>query len=216
MLELPGMTNSGDDKQDLDAIRRYLARLVPQLEMELMNAREDSYQDELMRKRTGMGGGSTQHTAGALAEHVLRRDNPHGVTLAQLGFSLDKACTVEFTDHGLVARIGERHGLQLTAHREEIKPTTWRVDAGVVAYTDKALSRWDRPFERLYLTQAMISAANTNDVWLGGLTGSGVTDIGTLRLYLATEETPNEEGKIYISRTLTIQVIGVGVFGYAD
>lgn len=214
MFELPGMTNSGDDKQDLDSIRRYLSRLVPQLEMELMSAREDSYQDELMRQRTGMGGSNPNGTAGALAEHVLRKDNPHGVTLAQLGFSLDKAVAVEFTQHGMTARIGDKHGVQLEVQTVDANVQQWRLDSGTIVYAVMALGDWDRPFERIFGARAGISAANTNDVWLSGLTGSGSAAMGTVRLYHTTDSTPDEHGVIMLSRQLKINVIGVGVFGY--
>lgn len=213
MFELPGMTNSGDDKQDLDSIRRYLSRLVPQLEMELMSAREDSYQDELMRQRTGMGGSNKNATAGALAEHVLRKDNPHGVTLAQLGFNLDKAVAVEFTQHGMMARIGDKRGVQLEVQTVDANAQQWSLDSGNIVYAAMPLGDWDRPFEKLFGARAGISAANVNDVWLGGLTGSGGKAIGTVRLFCATDSTPDEHGVI-IMKQLKINVIGVGVFGY--
>ena len=214
MFELPGMTNSGDDKQDLDSIRRYLSRLVPQLEMELMTAREDSYQDELMRQRTGMGGSNPNGTAGALAEHVLRKDNPHGVTLAQLGFSLDKAVTVEFTQHGMTARIGDKHGVQLEVQKVDANVQQWQVDSGNIVYAAMALGDWDRPFERIFGARAGISAANVNDVWLSGLTGGSGVRMGTVRLYHATDSEPDAQGTIMVSRILKVNVIGMGVFGY--
>ena len=47
MLELPGITRTGDAEQDVDKILRYLARFVPQLQMELEDAKADRYGEEI-------------------------------------------------------------------------------------------------------------------------------------------------------------------------
>ena len=184
MLELPGLTNTGDNTRDIDSIRRYLARLIPQLEMELMSAQQDQYLDayNALSQELGTVNGST--TAGALAQHVLDRGNPHKVTLSQLGFSADDLAKVEILDKGIVLRIGGKRGLQINVQTEQIEISEWfhveqqgRSDPAApywtstdpVAYADAALGGWEKEIPLPYWVGATLSAATDRDCWTGNL-----------------------------------------------
>lgn len=221
MLELSGLTSSGDLAIDVDNIRRYLARLIPQLEMELANAKTDNYLDAKGRIANGMASGKAddaQTTAQAIAAHMLDKGNPHGVTLAQLGFSFDRAAQVNFTDTGMVFRIGGEHGLQINTQRVTVPVTEWTVTGGI-AWAEVNLEEWERPTGVLSYAQAQVLHAENNsgqrkdDVWCGVIRSYTRDECGTLRLFKYAE---TQDATEQVDRTVTIGLMAVGVYGYGD
>lgn len=221
MLELSGLTSSGDLARDVDNIRRYLVRLVPKLEMELENAKTDNYLDAKGRIVNKMASGKAeeaQTTAQAIAAHMLDKGNPHGVTLAQLGFSFDRAAQVNFTDTGMVFRIGGEHGLQINTQRVTVPVTEWTVTGGI-AWAEVDLGAWERPAGVLSYAQAQVLHAQSNsgqrmdDVWCGAIRSYTRDDCGTLRLFKYAE---TQDATEQVDRTVTVGLMAVGVYGYGD
>lgn len=220
MLELPGLTSSGDLGKDLDTLKRYIARLVPALEMELINAGQDDYQEQLSAQTQGVGSAKKQSTAGALVAHELRYDNPHRVTAAQLGLTLDKIMTVTFTTSGLAVRIGEKRGIQINVQDVEPVVNQWEhVEA--TDWADAALGSWEAEIPVLYAVIPALRAGNSKEFWLGVLSGSTGENIGTLRIHRGCGVDPEENPGTYIARhteehMIPMTVIGLGVFGYGE
>lgn len=221
MLELSGLTSSGDLARDVDNIRRYLVRLVPQLEMELENAKTDNYLDAKGRIANGMASGKAddaQTTAQAVAAHMLDKGNPHGVTLAQLGFSFDRAAQVNFTDTGMVFRIGGEHGLQINTQRVSVPVNQWTVTGGI-AWAEVNLDAWEQRAGVISFVQAQVLHAQSNsgqrmdDVWCGVIRSYTRDECGTLRLFKYAE---TQDATEQVDRTVTIGLMAVGVYGYGD
>ena len=221
MLELSGLTSSGDLARDVDNIRRYLVRLIPQLEMELANAKTDNYLDAKGRIANGMASGKpedAQTTAQAIAAHMLDKGNPHGVTLAQLGFSFDRAAQVNFTDTGMVFRIGGEHGLQINTQKVTVPVAEWTVNGGI-AWAEVNLEEWERPTGVLSYAQAQILGAQNNasqrvdDVWCGTIRSFTQEQCGLLRLFKRAE---TEDATDPAERRVTVGIMGVGVYGYGE
>lgn len=221
MLELSGLTSSGDLARDVDNIRRYLVRLVPKLEMELENAKTDNYLDAKGRIVNKMASGKAeeaQTTAQAIAAHMLDKGNPHGVTLAQLGFSFDRAAQVNFTDTGMVFRIGGEHGLQINTQRVTVPVTEWTVTGGI-AWAEVDLDRWEQRAGVISFAQAQVLHAQSNsgqrmdDVWCGAIRSYTRDDCGTLRLFKYAE---TQDATEQVDRTVTVGLMAVGVYGYGD
>jgi len=221
LLELSGLTSSGDLARDVDNIRRYLVRLVPQLEMELENAKTDNYLDAKGRIANGMASGKAddaQTTAQAVAAHMLDKGNPHGVTLAQLGFSFDRAAQVNFTDTGMVFRIGGEHGLQINTQRVSVPVNQWTVTGGI-AWAEVNLDAWEQRAGVISFVQAQVLHAQSNsgqrmdDVWCGVIRSYTRDECGTLRLFKYAE---TQDATEQVDRTVTIGLMAVGVYGYGD
>ena len=247
MLELPGMKTTGNPQADLENIRRYLSRLVPQLEMELLNANQDDYANEYNARAQNLGTGRSGTTAGALAEHVLDQRNPHKVTLAQLGFSYDKFVTIDPTDKGMVIRAGHKAGLQINLQRVTVQADVWNV-VNQIRYIELELGEWERKLPVPMWVGATIASGGM-DCWIGSVSGtlpetSGTTRITRLGPKWTPEPTPSptpeeqetetaaQDGNVSDDgtdgtdeydpdheeevRTITIDIIGVGVFGYGE
>lgn len=221
MLELSGLTSSGDINRDVDNIRRYLVRLVPQLQMELENAKTDNYLDAKGRIVNKMASGKAeeaQTTAQAVAAHLLDKGNPHGVTLAQLGFSFDRAAQVNFTDTGMVFRSGGEHGLQINTQTVTVPVTEWTVTGGI-AWAEVNLDRWEQRAGVISFVQAQALRAQNNasqrvdDVWCGAIRNYTRDECGTLRLFKYAE---TQDATEQVDRTVTIGLMAVGVYGYGD
>lgn len=219
MLELPGIMRTGDAEQDVDKILRYLARLVPQLEMELTSAGQDGYGSAMSALSQGLAA-DTQTTAGALAAHELRRDNPHKVTAAQLGLTLDRLVSVHFAGGGLVVLIGDKRGLQVNVQEITVTVTEWTQHGGI-AYADVALGDWDAVIPVPYAVIPIARGGATADCWAGPLTpAAGRESIGTLRIYhecsISVAENAQNDGVFEEERVIPLTIIGLGVFGYGD
>ena len=217
MLELPGLTSSGDIGKDLDSLRRYIARLVPAVEMELINAGQDNYQAELSAQKQGVGAPNKDSTAGALVAHELRRDNPHRVTAGQLGLSLDKLVGITFLEEGagITVRIGEKRGVQINIQDTHAEIREWTRSGGV-AWAEADLGAWEEKIPILYAAVPVLRTGSTGDCWGGQLTGSGPEQIGTMRFYLSSAIDETESDTFAALRNIPMTVIGWGVFGYGD
>jgi hypothetical protein len=222
MLELPGLKTTGDSRKDLDAVRRYLARLVPQLEMELQQAQQDGYQDAYTTLAKSLGTVNTGTTAGALAEHVLRQDNPHKVTLQQLGFSLDNFVTIRTKNSAWIIRIGsDQRGLMVEILDKTVELSRWH-QLGGVCYTDPNpdLGPWPEKIPLPLWVGVTMRRGMFEDYWSGPMYAWTSEQIGTLRIYhecdVDTTESGDNDRQRVIERTVAMTVIGVGVYGYAE
>jgi len=212
MLELPGITRTGDAELDIDKLMRYLARLVPQLQMELEEAKADGYQEAMAGLTQGVGVTNTNTTAGALAAHELRRDNPHHVTAQQLGLTLGNLVTITMSDGCLIARIGEKKGIQLNVQPLTVTVEEWTVSGGV-SHADVDLGAWKSKIPVRYATLAVIGGGVHQDVWMGPVTPGAGESVGTARIY---HETETEGGTAAETRVIPLTIIGMGVFGYGE
>ena len=221
MLELTGLTSTGDPLRDIDNIRRYLARLVPQLEMELANAGQDNYLDARGRITNGMASGKAeeaQTTAQAIAAHMLDKGNPHGVTLSQLGFDFDRAAQVTQTETGAVCKLGGTHGVQINTQTVTVPVTEWTVTGGI-AWAEVNLDRWEQRAGVISFAQAQVLHAESNsgqrkdDVWCGVIRSYTRDECGTLRLFKYAE---TQDATEQVDRTVTVGLMAVGVYGYGD
>ena len=219
MLELPGLTHTGDAAQDLESVRRYLSRLVPDLEMELANLKQDRYQEAMNALTQNIGTADKNTTAGALAAHELRTDNPHKVTGQQLGLSLGKVCQGTVSRNAMTARIGEKRGIQISAQDMEITVSAWQQHGGV-AYADADLGTWAAQVPLLISVRTDLRGGLYQDYWAGCLRGTDRENIGILRIYrecdIQTGDYANNSGVIRETRVIPLTVIGTGVFGYGE
>ena len=229
MLELPGLTSTGDVGKDLDNLKRYIARLVPALEIELIGAKQDDYASEYNAQTLGVGATDKQTTAGALVAHELRQDNPHHVTAGQLGLTLDKLVTIAFTASGLMARIGDKRGVQINIQDVTVTVSAWTQGDGV-RYADTDLGNWEAKMPVLFAAvPAMRGYRTERNYWAGPLIGSGSEQIGTLRIYRpgtsggsSSQEDDDETYEVDTGTAQTEEVqvnltmIGLGVYGYGD
>lgn len=222
MLELPGLISGEDTKEDVQALRRYLGRLIPELEQQLMAAQQDNYQDELNKRVNHVTGVNNGTTAGALAEHVRDFNNPHRVTLSQLGFSINKLISLIRTDNGTVIRIGDKKGLQLNFQTVETTVNIWKQHGGT-AHTEAAvqLGEWDMAIPELMTAQVTVTSGAEQDVWAGALKGATGRNIGSIELFTdcaidVGEGATNDRTITDKVRTVQIMAVGMGVFGYGD
>ena len=220
MLELPGMNNTGDVRKDLDAIRRYLTKVVPQIDMELMRAQQDDYTDAMNALTQEIGTVDKNSTAGALASHELRKDNPHGVTLEQLGFSMGNFVRVKYTSESLVVMIGDKKGLKIVT-QDAVRTVREWTQVGGVSFAEVAVGDWEEKIPLLFYTGVSLRGGVPSDYWAGPLRGTTNETIGTLRIYhecsIETgEDADNDKTIIDESRNVSMTIIGVGVFGYGE
>ena len=220
MLELPGLTVSGNANQDIQKILRYLSKLVPQIDMELMNANQDDYSNAYNALSQEIGNVDKSTTAGALAAHELRKDNPHDVTLNQLGFSMDRYVKTEYTANRLTVWIGEKRGLQINVQDAEITISEWEQSGGV-CWAEAAIGQWQREIPLMFWAGVTVRGGQAdNDYWAGPISGSTSTNIGTVRMYhecginILNDEVV--EGTVTETREIRLTAIGVGVFGYGE
>lgn len=229
MLELPGIMTSGDAGQDVQKILRYLSKLVPQLEMELMNAQQDGYLEQYNAATQGIGAVNDKTTAGALVAHEQRTDNPHRVTAEQLGLTLGRLVKLTLTDGGLVARIGEKRGLQINIQDVTVTINAWGGTGSIAYRSDVNLGEWAEKIPILYYTGITMRGGTNNDYWAGPVSGSDSENIGTMRIYhnknIEPEPEPDEENEsppeVVVDptedeREIRMTVIGMGVFGYGE
>lgn len=227
MLDLPAMMTTGDAARDLDTIRRYLVRLIPQLEMELAECRADSYGDALARRQNGMAAqrasGEAVTGAEALADHILDRNNPHGVTLAQLGFTTEKLTNVLFTETGVRLRLGGKTGLEFVTQTFAVKALadSWTREKAAY-YQDIDVGEWEEKPALPVITIPLMTGSDA-PCWLGQLTGSTRTQAGVIRVFCPAEQDvyDEDEGRwIYHDPpgdiNLTITALGLGVYGYGE
>lgn len=231
MLELPGITTSGDAELDVQKVLRYLSKLVPQLEMELADARQDGYLEQYNAVTQGVGAVNDKTTAGALVAHELRKDNPHGVTAEQLGLKLGKLIQVTLANNGLMIRIGEARGLQINVQDVQVQVESWTKHGGVSYADNISLGKWENKIPVLYYTGVTVLGGTYRDYWAGPVNGSDSENIGNIRMYheyVSVDPAPappggddeEEEEPInpYVEdiRDIKMTVIGMGVYGYGE
>jgi hypothetical protein len=181
MFEYPKTQASENLKEDVQEIRRWLSRFVPELEQQLADISTDNFMTDYNERAEGLtqltGAGAQKTTAGAVAEHLLDRNNPHGVTLSQLG-----ALRVVNTENGQVIHLC---GLMFQVKKLVISAGEAQA-IGNVFYRDVSLGDWDVPFSAIYTEWVDVNSMDqTKDCWLGARRTGGVTGCGRVRLYSA-------------------------------
>lgn len=227
------MMATGDTARDLDTIRRYLVRLVPQLEMELSRAESDRFGEAYAQRVNGMAeakkSGEAAGGAEALADHLLDRSNPHGVTLAQLGFNIDKIFSFRTGEHSMLLQLGGKQGIQLNWQTVRVTAGTgaWEAEASVWQQ-DVVLGDWEIPLDAMLGAWAQLMGSGLHTVWAGRLAGASKTSMGRVKLLtpreIPEEEEPDEEipgsgtqtndEQQPVSMTIDLTVFGMGVYGY--
>jgi hypothetical protein len=200
MFELPGLNATGDMRQDLSAIRRYLMKLVPQLEQELANLGVDNFTSAYNERLEGLtsitSAGKSVSTPEAIANHLLDTNNPHKVTAAQLG--LDEQVYVK--DEALIWRC---RGWQTVLMEVTVPAGEEIQQSGALWYKDAALGDWPEKFYDVNWWYVSVSEAAGGNVFLGRCGDADETQAGTARIFRTTET----------DEAVTLTVLGVGSYG---
>lgn len=204
MFELPGLNSNGDVKADVGAIRRYLTRLVPQLEQELANLGTDNFATAYNERIEGLtsvsSAGKSVSTAEAIANHLLDNDNPHKVTAEQLGLGEQ----LETTQDG--ALIWRSRGWQAVVMAVEVGAGTDEpVKSGELWVRDVSLGDWPEPFDGLTWWTVQIIGAADGVSFLGRCGGADEEQAGSARVFRTTSA----------DEDMTLLVMGVGTV-YAE
>ena len=201
MFELPGLTSTGDTERDIQAIRRYLTKFVPQLEQELANLGTDNCSTASNERLEGLTSvsqaGKSNSTSEAIANHLMDYSNPHRVTAAQLGIT-----------HAAVMRDGAdwvyRHeGRQVCCHVLEAEADGTATKTGPLWYRDVDCGDWPAAFDEITASWAAIVRDEAGISMLGTLSGTDTEACGSVRIWRPAE---TDEG-------LTLIVMGVGTYG---
>ena len=177
MFELPGLNTSGDVRSDLASVRRYLARLIPQLEQEMQNLGTDNFTSAYNERLEGLvaltGAQAQKTSAEALAEHILDKSNPHAVTLAQLGHE-DPVITMAQTGHGWYMTLC---GLMIQARYIQLSGEG-AADGSLYMY-GTSLGSWDTAFGTLSGSWVKYRG----DGWMGAVSGATETSAGNIQIW---------------------------------
>ena len=181
MFEMPGLQSTGDVTKDLDSVRRWLARFVPQLEQILDNLGTDNftsaYNERLEGLTTLTSAGQQKTTSAAMAEHLLDRNNPHQVTLNQLGYEPPRM-QVEEKNGTTILTVS---GLMIEIMPVDIEAGTATAEGNVFKRT-ASLGNWEQEFEALYIAMAV---PYNGDIWLGTRSSADNISAGDVTLYSA-------------------------------
>ena len=187
MFELPGLNPQDDVKKDLDALRRYLMKFVPQLEQELANLGTDNFTSAYNERLEGLtsvqAAGKSVSTPEAIANHLLDHDNPHRVTAAQVGLGE----TIHGGDgYACVDFNGWRYTLLWITHDAGETET----QAGALYYDDISLGDWPVEMGEIFYTTAELVSGESGTVFRGARWGISEESAGTVRVYRpeATDE----------------------------
>lgn len=197
MFESPG-TQMGDDlKRDVQDVKRWLARFVPELEQQLDNISTDNftsaYNERVEGLRTLSGAPGSKTTADAVAEHLLDYNNPHRVNLSQLGYEVPQAVYTE-TDHGGNIRLG---GLMLQWLDVSIAAGTGDLVYGNVYGRNVSLGNWDVEFGTLYGTWLQQRGSDGSGGWFGSNWGASKLSAGTVKNMRGEQSMPASSVRIY-------------------
>ena len=195
MFQYPGLRPGDNVKDDVKALRSWLARFLPELEQQLSNLGTDNfstaYNERLEGLTTMTGAGKAKTTSEAIAEHLLDRNNPHQVTLSQLGYQ-PQTVAVQALEDGMLVTLC---GLIIQTKHVTLEATTAEA-AGSVYAQQITLGDWAVPFEALY---AEIPVVSGDGLWAGGITDESNTSAGTLTIYSTAADTSG-----------TVTLIGIG------
>lgn len=187
MFQNPGLREQENLKDEVREIRRWLNRFVPELEQQLDNLGADNfttaYNERLEGITTLSGAGKSKTTSEAVAEHLLDYNNPHRVSLHQLGLALP---AFSETDNGWALTFG---GILLQCRIVEVTQHTGTARGNVYA-SDIALGDWDIEFSELMGTWVQAEAETAAIVWPGVMWGAGRISAGSTRLYCAGSTVP--------------------------
>ena len=203
MFEQPGMKHSDNLKDDVENLRRWLCRFVPELEMQLDSLGVDNFTNAYNERMEGLTSlseaGKQKTTSEALAEHLLDTKNPHKTTLAQLGYK-EPTATVEGGDDYLIIRFG---GLVVQIKFVALGATT-ATAAGNVYRHAVDCGDWPVKFESLYATTHSLNT--TTNCWAGSLRYQDNEHCGSVYIFSAAASTAAG----------TLVIIGIGGPEYGD
>jgi hypothetical protein len=192
MFEMPGLQSTGDVKKDLDQVRRWLARFVPQLEQTLDNLGTDNfttaYNERLEGLTTLTSAGQQKTTSAAMAEHLLDTNNPHQVTLNQLGYQPPQM-QVEEKNSTIILTVS---GLMIEIMPVDIAAGTATADGNVFKRT-VSMGNWEQEFGALYIAMAVPYSGN---IWLGTRSSADSISAGDATIYSAAAA--QEAARIYM------------------
>jgi hypothetical protein len=183
MFQYPG---SGQDnvKEDVRRLRQWLNQFLPELEHQLSNLGTDNFSTAYNERMEGVttltGAGKQKTTSEALAEHLLDYNNPHRVTLAQLGLNL------RLTDHGWVIMLG---GLLIQAKTVTLEAGNGTAH-GSIYRRQMSLGDWDIKFSELLGTWISWSEDAENSIWGGTSWGAYEESAGETRIYSPVQAFP--------------------------
>lgn len=180
MFNYPG-SMPDNVKEGVDELRRWITKFIPELEQQLSNLGADNFSSAYNERLEGLtalsGAGQQKTTSEALAEHLLDRNNPHKVTLSQLGYVAPQL-KVEEENGSLI--------LTLCGLMIQLKPIV--LEAGTATAEGRVYKRtvsagdWEREFGALY---GAVPVIKTGAAWLGGYEDADEEHAGTLTLYSA-------------------------------
>ena len=181
MFEYPGSRMGDDLYNDVKDIKAWLNRFVPELEQQLYNLGTDNFTSAYNERVEGLttlsGAPGSKTTAEAVAEHLLDYNNPHKVTLGQLGYQEPEVQAAS----GQGSTILVLCGLMIQIKTVEIDEATAEAEGNVFKQSLDT-GDWEAEFLEFYGATAVI---NTGDLWLGGIADASTTSAGTLTIYSA-------------------------------
>lgn len=192
MFQYPGTRPGENLKDDVQQLRQWLAVFLPELEQQLANLGTDNFTtayNERIEGVTGLTGAAKQSTtAAAVAEHLLDRNNPHNVTLRQLGYQGPQV--TESEDGTRLITFG---GLTMQVRDVPFEATAAEGSSRVYRQ-EISLGDWAVPFTEILAEGTQL--AGMTDGWLGAVSGGDLEHCGTAVLYTPTNSAG--EGSIQI------------------
>jgi len=181
VFDYPGLKSNGDLKDEVEQLRRWLARFVPELERKLEDLGTDNFRTAYNERQEGItptnGATNQRSTSAAVAEHLLDKNNPHQVTAAQLKNTGSGIISRE-TDNGWVMNL---YGLMIEAKYVLVEAVSGTETAVTGLYTrDVDLGDWDVPFGSLSAAWVRISS---EDGWTGSHWDVDEESCGSVSIY---------------------------------
>lgn len=190
MFQYPGVRDRENLKENVAELRSWLARFLPELEQQLSNLGTDNFTTAYNERLEGVtqlsGAGTQKTTSEALAEHLLDRKNPHGVSLAQLGFAYKR------TYSGWVIRLGP-----LMLEAKTVSTSGTGAARGSVYSLDVAMGEWDTAFGELYDVWAQATSDVAMSIWGSNCWGADEESAGTVRIFCPVAAVPDCGVTIY-------------------
>ena len=197
MFEYPGSRMSDDLYNDVKDIKAWLNRFVPELEQQMANLGTDNfttaYNERLEGLTTLTGAAGSKTTADAVAEHLLDYNNPHRVSLSQLGYIAPELKVETKNDSTILTLCGLMIQLKPVSFESATASAT-----GNIYYRSVSGGDWEKEFGELYTAFFVVDSGSRH--WPVRLTSKSKTSAGTLIMYCSRED--DEAG--------TATVIGIG------